>query len=144
MHRGGWRVAVGVLGALACKPAPANAPQGRRTGVALQVPSRPEDLLHAGAIERVQDALAQQGLGGKFARGELDAATTASLRKLQEQHDLAQTGLPDRATLAALGLDPDDVYRARPIPEQQESQRPAALREELNGGQQDTGGSGEH
>jgi len=107
------------------------------------VPSRPEDLLNAGAVQRVQDALAQQGLGGKFTRGELDAATSASLRRLQEKHDLAQTGLPDRATLKALGLDPDDVYRARPIPEEQEGQRPAALREELDGKpQQGTGGSG--
>src|SRR5215218_5442097 len=111
MSRGGWMLALGALGALACKPAPADAPQGRRTGVALQVPSRPEDLLNAGAVERVQDALAKQGLGGRFTRGELDEATTASLRKLQEQRDLAQTGLPDRATLKALGLDPDDVYR---------------------------------
>ena len=138
--RGALIATVSALGVLACKAPPSDAPQGERTGVALQIPSDPEQLLNAQAVERVQDALTRQGLGAKFTRGELDVATTASLRKLQEQHDLARTGLPDRATLQALGLDPDEVLRARPIPEGQEQQRPSLLRKPR--GEEGTGGSG--
>lgn len=83
-----------------------------------------------GAVERIQDALRKRGLlQGEVKRGDLDVPTTVALTKLQRERDLARTGLPDRATLEALGIKPGDVFQEREIPPEQEQQRPAVLRQ---------------
>lgn len=75
-----------------------------------RVPAAPEALLAEGAVREIQDALARRELLGRHRRGELDDATSAALRRFQEQEGLAATGFPDRETLARLGVDPDAAY----------------------------------
>ncbi len=76
------------------------------------VPSAPQGLMAPGAIAEIQQALAQRGfLEGSHRKGELDAPTSAALRKFQQSEDLAATGFPDRETLQKLQLDPDKAYR---------------------------------
>lgn len=123
-----------VLGALACggrdEPPQGSREGGRSTGVELEVVRTPEGLFREGAVERIQDALRERGLlEGEVKRGDLDVPTSLALRKLQAREDLAQTGQPDRATLEALGLEPQDAFLPREIPKAQEEQRPAVLRE---------------
>ena len=40
-----------------------------------------------------------------------DESTEAALRRFQGQHDLPETGVPDHATVAKLGLDPNKIFR---------------------------------
>jgi hypothetical protein len=75
-----------------------------------RVPAAPEALLAEGAVTEIQRALAGRGLLGKHMDGELDAPTSAALRKFQRQEELAQTGFPDRETLRRLGIDPEKAY----------------------------------
>jgi hypothetical protein len=139
--RFGWsqRSALGALVAVVLACEGREPPQGERkggasTGVALEVTQTPEALFREGAVERIQEALSQRGLlSGSFTKGDLDTPTSAALARFQEKQDLARTGLPDRATLEALGLDPEAVYQQRAIPPEQEQQRPAFLRD-LPGG----------
>jgi peptidoglycan hydrolase-like protein with peptidoglycan-binding domain len=74
------------------------------------VPSAPEGLLAPGAIGDIQEALAGRGFLKGHSKGELDAPTSAALRKFQQAQSLAATGFPDRETLEKLGLDPQKVY----------------------------------
>ena len=68
-------------------------------------------LLAPGAIGELQRALADRGhLEGRHREGELDRATSAAIRRFQEEEGLAATGMPDRETLSRLGLDPEDAY----------------------------------
>jgi hypothetical protein len=75
-----------------------------------RVPASPEALLAEGAVSEIQRALDARELLGEHARGELDAPTSAALRRFQEEEGLAQTGFPDRETLRRLGLDPEKAY----------------------------------
>jgi hypothetical protein len=75
-----------------------------------RVPAAPEALLAEGAVGRIQEALADRGLLGAHRRGELDAPTSAALRRFQEGEGLAETGFPDRETLRRLGIDPEQAY----------------------------------
>ncbi len=75
-----------------------------------RVPSSPEALLAEGAVGELQEALAERGYLGPHRRGELDDATSAALRRFQADEGLAETGFPDRETLARLGLDPEESY----------------------------------
>ena len=124
---------VAVVGGLACGGR--EPPQGAReggvsTGVELKVSLTPEAQFREGAVERIQDALRERGLlEGEVKRGDLDEPTSVALGRLQAERDLARTGQPDRATLEALGLKPQDIFQPRHIPEAQEQQRPAVLRE---------------
>jgi hypothetical protein len=122
-----------VLGALACggrEPPQGPREGGASTGVALEVSLTPEAQFKEGSVERIQDALRERGLlEGEVKRGDLDVPTSVALGRLQAERDLARTGQPDRATLEALGLEPQDVFQRRDIPKAQEQQRPAALRE---------------
>jgi peptidoglycan hydrolase-like protein with peptidoglycan-binding domain len=81
-------------------------PEGERP----RAPAAPEALLAEGAVTELQEALTDRGLLGKHAPGELDEATSKALRKFQAEQGLAETGFPDRETVARLGLDPDDAY----------------------------------
>jgi hypothetical protein len=75
-----------------------------------RVPASPDALLGEGAVERVQRALAGRKLLGEHEQGELDAPTSAALRKFQQEEGLAATGFPDRETLRRLGIDPEASY----------------------------------
>lgn len=122
-----------VAAGLACngrEPPQGSREGGASTGVALKLSRTPEGQFREGAVERIQEALRERGLlTEKVEPGDLDVPTSAALRKLQEQRDLPLTGMPDRATVEALGLDPESLYQRREIPEAQEQQRPAVLRE---------------
>lgn len=75
-----------------------------------RVPASPEALLAEGAVGKIQDGLAERGYLGAHRRGELDDATAKALRKFQGDEGLAETGFPDRETLARLGIDPEAAY----------------------------------
>jgi peptidoglycan hydrolase-like protein with peptidoglycan-binding domain len=77
-----------------------------------RVPATPEGLLGAKAVRDVQRALADRGLLGAHREGDLDAPTSAAVRKFQEQQGLAATGMPDRETLRALGVSAERAYGA--------------------------------
>jgi peptidoglycan hydrolase-like protein with peptidoglycan-binding domain len=74
------------------------------------VASTPEGLMNPGSTRRIQEALRSGGYLDEVS-GELDPATSAALRRFQRDHDLAETGAPDRETLRQLGVDPKEVYR---------------------------------
>lgn len=81
---------------------------------AIPLATAPEGLLEPGAVSRIQQALVRAGsLTGAHAEGRLDPPTLKALRAFQRAHDLPPTGLPDDATLSALGLDPGALYVAR-------------------------------
>ncbi|MFL5368488.1 MAG: peptidoglycan-binding protein, partial [Myxococcales bacterium] len=44
-------------------------------------------------------------------RGVVDAPTSAAVRKVQTDQDIARTGNPDHETVRRLGLDADALFR---------------------------------
>jgi peptidoglycan hydrolase-like protein with peptidoglycan-binding domain len=79
----------------------------------------PDDLFLPGAVERIQQALAERGYLALSAvqPGRLDRVTSAAVRKFQSDQGLARTGIPDHETVRRLGLDPDALFRKnRPAP----------------------------
>lgn len=81
-------------------------PKGERP----RVPASPEALLAPGAVTDIQRALSEDGYLGAHQPGELDEPTSAAVRRFQEEHGLAATGMPDRETLRRLGIDPEAAY----------------------------------
>lgn len=75
-----------------------------------RVPAAPEALLSEGAVTSLQRALGERGYLKAHRDGELDEATSAALRRFQEDEGLAETGFPDRETLRRLGVDPEKAY----------------------------------
>jgi peptidoglycan hydrolase-like protein with peptidoglycan-binding domain len=75
-----------------------------------RVPATPEGLLGAEAVRDLQRALVDRKLLGAHREGELDAPTSAAVRKFQEERGLAATGMPDRETLRALGVSAEQAY----------------------------------
>lgn len=85
--------------------------QGARAGPNRpRVPPTPEGLLGKDAVGKLQSALAQRGLLGPHSAGELDAPTSAAVKRFQEQRGLAATGMPDRETLRDLGVSAEEAY----------------------------------
>lgn len=82
------------------------APKGERP----RVPASPEALLAPGAVTDIQQALSDAGHLGAHRPGELDAATSAAVRRFQEEQGLPATGMPDRETVRRLGLNPEAAY----------------------------------
>jgi hypothetical protein len=81
--------------------------EGRVSGGAedpgeIPVASAPSGLMKPGAEQTVRDKLGVKGGGGGSLR--------EALQKFQKEHDLPATGLLDRRTTEALGLDPDDIF----------------------------------
>jgi peptidoglycan hydrolase-like protein with peptidoglycan-binding domain len=74
------------------------------------VPAAPQGLVEKDAVVHAQRALSERGLLREHQEGELDAPTSAAIRKLQEQQGLAATGFPDHETLRRLGVDPEHAY----------------------------------
>ena len=73
----------------------------------------PGGLLVPGGVEQIQKALASRGYLDMDAVkvGDIDARTSAALRRFQGDADLARTGNPDHETVRKLGLDPDELFR---------------------------------
>jgi peptidoglycan hydrolase-like protein with peptidoglycan-binding domain len=77
--------------------------------------------MNPGSVEKIQEALRGKGLRAGAASGQLDAETSAALRRFQRSEGLAQTGAPDRETLRRLGVDPQEIYRTVPSGEEAEA-----------------------
>jgi hypothetical protein len=93
--------------------------EDQRTARPAAEPGRPElttsaeGLLLADGPRLIQEALADRGYLAKDHRtGQLDAETSAALRKFQEKEELARTGYPDRETVRKLGLSIAKVFKA--------------------------------
>jgi hypothetical protein len=73
----------------------------------------PAGLFVPGGVERVQNALAGKGYldMSKAKKGDIDAETSAAVRRFQSDQGIARTGNPDHETLRRLGLDPDELMR---------------------------------
>lgn len=97
--------------------APSSPPQRRHRaavpprGESPGLPASPAGLLADDAIRELQRQLQARGLLAAHREGELDAATSAAVRRFQQQEGLAATGAPDRETLRRLGVDPEEAYR---------------------------------
>jgi len=76
-----------------------------------ELASDPTGLMTPDAPMQLQRRLAELGYYSGEVTGELDEKTAAALVKFQGEHDLAKTGAPDRDTIEALGLDPDQIWR---------------------------------
>ncbi|HEY2027891.1 MAG TPA: peptidoglycan-binding domain-containing protein [Myxococcales bacterium] len=97
-------------GGAAAKPSQARRPEkpGRPP-----LSAGPAGLFVPGGVEQVQNALAHKGYldMGQAKEGEIDAQTSAAVRKFQSDQGIARTGNPDHETLRRLGLDPDKLFR---------------------------------
>lgn len=73
----------------------------------------PSGLFVPGGVAKLQKALADRGYLDLSAadEGEIDAATSAAIRKFQSEQGIARTGNPDHETVRRLGLDPDQLFR---------------------------------
>lgn len=74
----------------------------------------PEDMLVEGGPLKIQQALNARGFKTGKA-GKIDSETEAALREFQAQQGLPRTGIPDRATLSKLGLDPDELMKKQAV-----------------------------
>lgn len=97
-------------GGAAAKPRAARRPE--RPG-APPLAASPAGLFVPGGVAQVQKALEDKGYldGSKAKEGDIDAATSAAVRKFQEHEGIARTGNPDHETVRRLGLDPDQLFR---------------------------------
>jgi hypothetical protein len=91
-------------------------PTHRQSGGDHSVPlaTAPGGLLAPGAEEKIRKRLAAEGClddGAKDSGG----ALSEGLRRCQKNHDLPATGMPDDATIKALGLNPDQIFRHGPV-----------------------------
>ncbi len=73
----------------------------------------PGGLFAPGGVEQIQKALASRGYLdlGSAKLGDIDAETSAAVRKFQSDEGIARTGNPDHETVRRLGLDPDQLFR---------------------------------
>jgi len=86
-----------------------------RSPTGLPLSTSPAASLADGAAAKLQERLAAEGhLAPNVASERLDAATERALREFQSAHNLPATGVPDDATVRALGLDPEKIFRRAP------------------------------
>ncbi len=81
---------------------------------AVPVASSASQMLEEGALKDLQRKLQKEGMlaeGDKHVTGKWDAASEQALRRFQRDNDLPATGMPDRASAGALGLDPDELFK---------------------------------
>ena len=71
-------------------------------------------ILEKSEVTRLQEALRAAGQRAVAADGELGPQTEVALRRFQAQRGLSETGEPDEATLAALGLSGSGQTAAEP------------------------------
>jgi peptidoglycan hydrolase-like protein with peptidoglycan-binding domain len=97
-------------GGAAAKPSQARRPEkpGRPP-----LSAGPEGLFVPGGVEQLQNALAHRGYldMSQAKKGDIDAETSAAVRKFQSDEGIARTGNPDHETVRRLGLDPDKLFR---------------------------------
>jgi peptidoglycan hydrolase-like protein with peptidoglycan-binding domain len=97
-------------GGAAAKPHAARRPQkpGRPP-----LAASPAGLFVPGGVEQVQQALAAKGYLDldSAKKGDIDAPTSAAIRKFQADQGIARTGNPDHETVRRLGLDADKLFR---------------------------------
>jgi peptidoglycan hydrolase-like protein with peptidoglycan-binding domain len=97
-------------GGASAKPSQARRPQkpGRPP-----LSAGPAGLFAPGGVEEVQNALAHKGYldMSQAKKGDIDAETSAAVRKFQADQGIARTGNPDHETVRRLGLDPDKLFR---------------------------------
>jgi hypothetical protein len=74
----------------------------------IPVASSPEGLLAPGGEHDIRDKLVD---GGYLKKGDETQSTEAGLRKFQKERDLPVTGVADHATVKALGLDPNRIFK---------------------------------
>jgi hypothetical protein len=74
----------------------------------------PGGLLAPGAEDKIRKRLAAEGCLDDDAKGS-GGALSEGLRRCQKAHDLPETGMPDDATIKALGLNPDQIFRHGPV-----------------------------
>ena len=75
-------------------------------GTGAPVATSADALLAPGGAAEIRRKLKEDGFLEQDG-GSLEAA----LRKFQAKHDLPETGVPDHATVAKLGLDPNKIFR---------------------------------
>jgi hypothetical protein len=94
---------------------PTDQPAASATGkTEIPIASSPEALLTPGARADIEKKLAHEGLlegAGDHPGDASDARVREALRKFQRQRNLPATGMPDDATVRALGLNPADVFK---------------------------------
>lgn len=107
-----WMAACCILGVTACGGAPkrprtvqADRPAAGEEPLA----TRPRSILSTSAIEDIQRSLSARGYEVDVSSA-FDHSTERAIRRFQEQHGLAATGMPDLATLRRLGLDAIAIY----------------------------------
>lgn len=77
----------------------------------------PTGLMRPGAEARLQRALIGRGvLASGHVTGRLDDPTRDALRRFQRTVGLPATGLPGYATVAALALEPTEIFESAPRP----------------------------
>ena len=81
-------------------------------GTGAPVATSADALLAPGGAAEIRRKLKEDG----FLEHD-DASLEAGLRKFQAKHDLPETGIPDHATVAKLGLDPNKVFRQAEKPQ---------------------------
>lgn len=89
-------------------------PSTARKAETVPVASAPSQLLEEGALKDLQRKLQTAGMlsqGNEHVTGRWDAPTEQALRRFQRENDLPATGMPDRASADALGLDPDELFK---------------------------------
>lgn len=74
----------------------------------------PGGLLAPGAEQKIREKLAAEGCLDDDAKRS-GGALSEGLRRCQSAHDLPATGMPDDATIKALGLDPGQIFRHGPV-----------------------------
>ena len=80
------------------------------------VVTAPGGLLKPGAEEKIREKLAAEGcLKGDAKRSDAMKDMKEGIRRCQTAHDLPATGVADHATVKALGLDPDQIFRQGPV-----------------------------
>ncbi len=84
-------------------------PKSPRVSSPRPVRATPQGLFVPGGVGEVQRALRRHGEQAPES-GELDQETQHALRRFQQRHQMAATGLPDYETVKRLGLDPAHVF----------------------------------
>ncbi len=113
------RRAAALLMVLACaRPAPPNPPAPKPVEIERPpgqppVAASPQTILESEGVSRMQRALKKRGYGVTV-DGRFGADTQRALFRFQRQSGLAPTGMPDIATLKALGLDALSLYGSSP------------------------------
>lgn len=92
------------------KHEPARAESKDEDGVPLA--TSPGGLLAPGAEQKIREQLVAHGFLKDDAKS---GAMSEGLRRCQAAHDLPATGMPDNATIKALGLKPDQIFRQGPV-----------------------------